>query len=190
MTKENTQKELDKLHGMICACSKCRLSRTRQNAVPGEGPVDAEYVFIGQGPGANEDKTGRPFVGRAGKLLTELIKTAGLKREDVFITSVVKCFPTPPANRKPIEDELVSCLPYIERQIELINPQKIVLLGDVAFKTFFPKESLMLWRGKWRKKDGKDYFISYHPAAGIRFQKMKKVLIKDFKNLKNEKLFL
>ena len=141
-------------------------------------------MFVGQGPGANEDKTGRPFIGRAGKLLTELIELAGLKRKNVFITSAVKCFPTPPPNRKPLDDELAACRGYLLRQIELIDPKKIVLLGDVAFKTFFPSEPLSKWRGKWRKQDGRDYFISYHPAAGIRFQKMKKILVEDFKNLK------
>jgi DNA polymerase len=186
MTKKDTPKEIDKLNGQICVCKKCRLGRTRQNAVPGEGPSNAEFIFIGQGPGANEDKTGRPFIGRAGKLLTELIEMAGLKRENVFITSAVKCFPTPPPNRKPERDELAACLPYLLRQIDLINPAKIVLLGDVAFKTFFPSEPLAPWRGKWRKKDNRDYFVSYHPAAGIRFQKMKKILVQDFKNLKNK----
>lgn len=184
MGKKNIQKEFDELQSRIRVCAKCRLARTRKNAVPGEGPVNAEYLFVGQGPGANEDKTGRPFIGRAGKLLTELIELAGLKREEIFITSAVKCLPAPPVNRKPKDDELAACRPYLEKQIELINPKKIILLGDVAFKTFFPKESLILWRGKWRKKDNRDFFISYHPAAGIRFQKMKKILVKDFKNLK------
>jgi uracil-DNA glycosylase family 4 len=186
MTKKDAQKKFDKLRGRICVCKKCRLSRTRKNAVPGEGPLNAEYIFVGQGPGANEDKTGQPFIGRAGKLLTELIGLAGLKREEVFITSAVKCFPTPPPNRKPKNDELTACRPYLVQQIKLINPKKIVLLGDVEFQIFFPKELLALWRGKWRKKDGKNYFISYHPAAGIRFQKMKKVLIQDFKKLKKQ----
>ena len=186
MSKGNTQRELDRLRNRIRICVGCRLSRVRENAVPGEGLANAKYLFVGQGPGANEDKTGRPFIGRSGKLLTELIGLAGLKREDVFITSAVKCFPTPPPNRKPKDDELAACRGYLLRQIELIGPKKIVLLGDVAFKTFFPSESLSVWRGKWRKHDGRDYFISYHPAAGIRFQKMKKILVRDFKNLKNE----
>jgi len=152
--------------------------------VPGEGSPNAEFMFLGQGPGVEEDKTGRPFVGRAGRLLSDLFVSAGFERKKVFITSAVKCFPTPPPNRKPGKDELVVCFPYLERQIVLIKPKKIVLMGDVAFQLFFPKKKLKDYRGKWKKKDNRNFFATYHPAAGVRFQKFKKILKTDFANLK------
>ena len=181
MDKMNQMEELNKEIG---SCAKCRLSKTRIKSVPGEGPLDAEYFIVGQGPGANEDKTGRPFIGRAGKLLTELLALAGLDRyKETFITSIVKCLPTPPLNRKPKPDEIAACHDYLARQIELFGAKKIILLGDVAFKEFFKKEKFSDWRGKWRESGRRKYFISYHPAAGIRFQKFKKILEHDFKNL-------
>jgi len=168
----------------IADCQKCRLARTREKTVPGEGAVGAEFFIIGQGPGANEDKTGRPFIGRAGKLLTELLARAGIDREkETFITSIVKCLPTPPVNRKPKPDEINACDGYLTRQMDLVGAKKIILLGDMAFKKFFPKDKFSDWRGQWREKEGRQYFISYHPAAGIRFVKFKKILENDFNNL-------
>lgn len=181
------EKEFKQLNDEICACVKCRLSTTRQFAVPGEGPLGAEFMFLGQGPGREEDKTGRPFIGRAGKLLTKLLESAGLDREKVFITSAVKCLPTPPLNRKPKPDELAACFPYLERQLHLIKPQKIVLLGDVAFQMFFPKEKLRDYRGKWADKEGRKFFVTYHPAAALRFLSMKKILEEDFKKIRPKK---
>jgi DNA polymerase len=182
--KSVRQKSLEKVAGKIAVCQKCRLSKTRDKTVPGEGKVGAGYFVIGQGPGANEDKTGRPFIGRAGKLLTELLALAGIDREnDTFITSIVKCLPTPPINRKPKPDEISACHGYLACQMELVGAKRIILLGDMAFKKFFPKDKFSDWRGKWREKEGKRYFISYHPAAGIRFVKFKKILETDFVNL-------
>ncbi len=176
---------MDAIAQKINACQACRLAKVRSRAVPGEGIIGAGYFVIGQGPGANEDKTGRPFIGRAGKLLTELLALAGIDRaKNTFITSIVKCFPTPPVNRKPKSDEIAACHNYLMDQIELVGAQKIILLGDMAFKEFFPGDKFSEWRGKWRQKNGKNYFISYHPAAGIRFVKFKKILESDFKNLK------
>ncbi len=181
---QKRKRDLDAVAQKINACHDCRLAKVRGKAVPGEGNIGAGYFVIGQGPGANEDKTGRPFIGRAGKLLTELLALAGIDRaKDTFITSIVKCFPAPPANRKPKPDEISACHDYLMRQIELVGPQKIILLGDMAFKEFFPGDKFSEWRGQWRKKEGRDYFISYHPAAGIRFQKFKKILENDFSNL-------
>jgi DNA polymerase len=182
--KSKRQNQLEQIAQEISVCQKCRLAKVRGKTVPGEGNANAEYFVIGQGPGANEDKTGRPFIGRAGKLLTELLALAGIDRErDTFITSIVKCFPTPPANRKPKVDEIGACQNYLMRQIEIVGAKKIILLGDCAFKAFFPKEKFSDWRGQWREKEGREYFISYHPAAGIRFVKFKKILEADFKNL-------
>ena len=179
--------KLEKLNQKIRKCKKCLLWKFRKNTVPGEGSVNAKIIIIGQAPGAEEDKTGRPFVGRAGKFLNQLLKIAGIKREKVFITSLVKCFP--PKNRKPTKEEIKTCLPYLEQQIEAINPRKIILLGEVAFSLFFPKEKLNNFRGKIIKKDGKIYFPTYHPAAGLRFPNIRKILEKDFKKLKNSKIF-
>ncbi len=175
------EKILEKLANQIKKCKKCPLWKSRIKAVPGEGPVSAKIICVGQAPGSKENKTGRPFIGRAGQFLNQLLKSAKNKREKVFITSPIKCFP--PKNRKPTKKEIKACLPYLKKQIEIINPQKFILLGGVAFSVFFPDEKLKDFRGKFIKKGGKKYFISYHPAAGIRFQKFKKILEKDFRKL-------
>ena len=166
---------------MAC-CKKCFLQRGAKNIVLGEGPIPAKIMLIGEAPGREEDLTGRPFVGRSGKFLTELLERAGIKREKVFITSVIKH--RPPANRKPTLEEINACIPYLEKQIKIINPKKIIILGGVAFKSFFPELELKNLRGEFIEKDGRQFFITYHPAAGIRFKKMKKILEKDFKKLK------
>ncbi len=174
--------ELGKLNQKIRNCKKCPLWKTRKNASPGEGPVDAKIIIVGQAPGAEEDKVGRPFVGRAGKFLNELLKLAKIKREETFLTAPVHCFP--PKNRKPTKEEIEACLPYLKKQIEIINPQKFILLGEVAFSVFFPNEKLSNVRSKWIKKNSKEYFATYHPAAGMRFPKIGKILEKDFQKIK------
>jgi len=179
--------KLEKLNKKIKDCKKCPLWKSRKNTVPGEGPIYAKIIIIGQAPGAEEDKTGRPFVGRAGNFLNRLLKIAGIKREKVFITSPIKCFP--PKNRKPTKEEIKTCLPYLEQQMEVINPRKIILLGGVAFSLFFPKEKLNNFRGKIIKKDGKVYFPTYHPAAGLRFPNIRRILEKDSKKIKDSKFF-
>jgi len=184
----NKKREFEKLNQEIRNCKKCNLWKTRKNTVPGEGPFNAKIMAIGMAPGVQEDKIGRPFVGLAGKLLNELLKIAGIEREKIFITSPLKCLPQPPINRKPKKEEIEACLPYLKKQIEIINPQKFILLGEVAFSVFFPKEKLSDFRGKWitlRQAQGKKkFFVTYHPAAGLRFPKIKKILIKDFRKLK------
>lgn len=177
----NKEREIKNLASQIRKCRKCLLWKIRKKAVPGEGPVKIKIMIIGQAPGAEENKTGRPFVGRAGQFLNQLLKIANLKREKIFITSLIKCFP--PKNRKPTRKEIKSCLPWLQKQIEIINPQKFILLGEVAFSVFFPKEKLSNFRGRWIKKDGKLYFPTYHPAAGLRFPKIRKILEKDFEKL-------
>jgi len=186
---ETAEEKIDKLNKIIKNCKKCSLWKTRKNTVPGEGTKKPKVMVIGQAPGAKEDETGRPFVGRAGRLLNQLFEIAGIKREKVFVTSPLKCFPTPPDNRKPKKEEIVSCLLYLERQIEILQPKKFILLGEVAFSVFFPKEKLKDFRGKIIKKKGKEYFVTYHPAAGLRFLKIKKILEKDFQKLKKIKYF-
>ncbi|MFC1789467.1 uracil-DNA glycosylase [Patescibacteria group bacterium] len=176
------KEKIRKLNSEIKKCKKCTLYKGRKNAVPGEGPINAKIMVIGQAPGREEDKTGRPFIGRAGKLLTKLLSLAKIKREKVFVTSIAKCFPL--KNRKPSKKEITTSLPYLIRQIEIINPEKIILLGEVSFSVFFPGKKLKDFRGKKIKKGNREYFVSYHPAAGIRFVKFKKILEKDFKKLK------
>ncbi len=177
----NKKLEIEKLNQEIRNCKRCSLWKTRKNASPGEGPVNAQIMIVGQAPGAEEDKIGRPFVGRAGKFLNQLLILAKIKREEVFLTAPVHCFP--PKNRKPTREEIATCLPYLKKQIEIINPKKFILLGEVAFSVFFPKEKLNDFRGRWLKKDNKEFFPTYHPAAGMRFPKIRKVLEEDFKKL-------
>jgi len=186
----NKKTELEKLNKEIRNCKKCRLWKLRKNTVSGKGPVNARIMILGQSPGAKEDKIGKPFIGRAGKLLDELLKIGKIEKEKVFITSVLKCLPQPPINRKPKKEEIEACLPYLKKQIEIIKPKKFILLGEVAFSVFFPDKKLGDFRGKWTPptrhpffKGKKEFFITYHPAAGLRFPKIKKILEKDFKKI-------
>ena len=184
----NKERELEKLHQEITNCKKCPLWKTRKNAVPGEGPANAKIILLGQAPGAMENLKGVPFCGRAGKFLDYLLKIARIDRKKIFITSPIKCFP--PKNRKPKKEEIEACLPYLKKQIEIIDPKYFILLGEVAFSVFFPKEKLSDFRGKWIEKNGKFYFPTYHPAAGLRFPKIKEVLEKDFNLILKKNEFL
>jgi len=130
---EDVAKELEKLAAEVRQCRKCGLGSLRTNAVPGEGNPKARIVIVGEGPGADEDAQGRPFVGRAGQLLDKIIAAMGLKRSDVYICNVLKC--RPPGNRDPAAEEIISCLPYLQRQLELINPQIIVAMGAYAARS-------------------------------------------------------
>ena len=176
------KKKLQRLNQEIKSCRKCPLWKTRKNASPGEGPVNAKIMIVGQAPGAEEDKVGRPFVGRAGQFLNQLLKLANVKREKVFLTAPIHCFP--PKNREPKKEEIEACLPWLKKQIEIINPQKFILLGEIAFSVFFPKKELSSFRGKWIEKGEKKFFITYHPSAGLRFPKIKKILERDFQKLR------
>ena len=184
---------LEKVREEVLSCKKCKLWQTRTNPVPGEGNPKAEIMFIGEAPGENEDKEGRPFVGAAGKLLTQLIKDVlGLSREDVFITNLVKC--RPPNNRDPEEDEIIACSPYLDRQIDLIMPKIIVTLGRHSTKYIFNKmgenfHSITKVRGKpyvWNYK-GKEIIVfpTYHPAAALYNPNLRKTLEEDFKRIKS-----
>lgn len=174
------QIRLEKLANKIKKCKKCRLWKTRKNAVPGEGPADAKIMLIGQAPGRLEDETGRPFIGKAGKKLNQLLKYAKISREKCFITSPVKCFP--PNNRKPKPEELKACIPYLLEQIRIIKPKIIVLLGEIATKALLDAEFREA-RGKIYSKDKKIYFVTYHPSAA-RFPKIEKQMKKDFEKLR------
>ena len=168
----------------VRTCTLCRLSEGRTNAVPGEGSGFAKIMFIGEAPGRSEDQQGRPFVGVAGKLLTEALQEAGLSREDVFITNIVKC--RPPNNRVPREDERNACRPYLERQIALINPKIICVLGRTAYESLLEGGSITSNRGKVVRRDNRFYFLTIHPAAIIYNPELKAVFRHDLINLVNE----
>ena len=170
--------ELERLHSRIRKCRKCRLWKGRKRAVPGEGPADAGLFLLGEAPGRREDESGRPFVGRAGKLLDMLLEKSGLEREETFITSVVKC--RPPGNRNPKRDEMAACRPYLEEQLALVKPKLVVLMGNVAASAFFTPEEIKEFRGKLVEKEGLGIFFTYHPAAGLRFPKIRRKMERDF----------
>ncbi len=176
--------QIEALHEIIRNCTLCPLHSTRTNAVPGEGSASAHVMFIGEAPGANEDRAGRPFVGRSGELLTSMIQEIGLKRDDVFITSILKS--RPPKNRKPIQSEIDACRPYLEQQIDIINPKIIVLLGGVAISSLIGPWKVSEAHGKFYETDGRTYFMTYHPAAALRFPNIKSALKEDFLILSRE----
>ncbi len=165
----------------VIACRRCGLWKTRTNAVPGEGPSHAGIMLIGQAPGKEEDATGRPFVGKAGRFLDQLLKRNGLDRKKLFITSPVKCYP--PRNRKPHAKELKKCRPFLDRQLDIIRPRIIVLMGDTPFHSFFPGENLKKHRGKWMVKEQRLFLPTYHPAAAMRFPSVRKAMQDDFRKL-------
>jgi uracil-DNA glycosylase family 4 len=184
MIKDYVQtREIAKINEEIRNCRKCRLYKTRINAVPGEGPVDAIMMICGQAPGRTEDREGRPFVGTAGKFLNELLKSIELDREKIFITSPIKCFP--PNNRQPRSDELKACRPYLEKQIRIIKPKVIIGLGNCGLQSLLEKESTVSrLHGQPQEKNGIIIFPTFHPAAAMRFPKIKASMKKDFKKFK------
>ena len=170
-----TWEELEK---SIENCSKCKLCRTRNNIVFGTGNKNADIMFIGEGPGTDEDIQGEPFVGKAGKLMNMAFEAIGLKREEVYIANIVKC--RPPSNRNPEEDEAVACLDYLRNQVMLVKPKIIVLLGSVALKNILGKEyGITASRGKWIEQKGILYMPTWHPAALLRDETKKIDFIKD-----------
>ena len=167
----------------IRACTRCPLAQGRLNAVPGEGPADAQIMFIGEGPGKQEDRQGRPFVGPAGKMLPQLLEEAGLSRKQVFITNIIKC--RPPGNRDPRPEEIRACRSYLDGQIAAINPKVICLLGRPATQTLLdPKATMKKVHGRSFERDGILYVPLYHPAAALHHPAMSPALVEDFKKLK------
>jgi DNA polymerase len=165
----------------VDACTKCPLHASRTRAVPGDGPADARVMIIGEGPGYNEDREGLPFVGAAGQNLGGLLSVAGLRRESVYITNIVKC--RPPGNRRPAKSEADTCYPYLRRQIELVDPEVVVLLGDTALKQFFPGSALGGVHGRPVTRSQRTFFPTYHPASMIYNRSLKAVLDEDFASL-------
>ena len=170
-----TWEELEK---SINNCQKCKLCKTRQNIVFGTGNKNADIMFIGEGPGADEDRLGEPFVGRAGKLMDLAFEIVEIKREDVYIANIVKC--RPPQNRNPEDDEAKACMDYLRNQVILVKPEIIVLLGSVALKNILGKEyGITQARGKWIEKKGIMYMPTWHPAALLRDENKKADFIND-----------
>jgi uracil-DNA glycosylase family 4 len=167
MSAEERKRRLQQLEGESRGCELCSLCKTRQKVVFGSGDPDADLMFIGEGPGAEEDRQGLPFVGRAGELLTKIIQAIGLERDDVYIANIVKC--RPPGNRDPQPDEVAACRRYLEQQIDLIGPKVIVLLGRVAAQTLLGNDlTLAKMRDQWHRVRGVEARVTYHPAALLR----------------------
>jgi uracil-DNA glycosylase len=172
VTRDERRVALAAIADEVRTCTRCRLHEGRTRAVPGEGDPDTEVVFVGEGPGFNEDREGRPFVGRAGALLVKLLGTIGWRREDVFITNVVKC--RPPDNRDPQADEIAACEPFLRRQLEVLDPAVVVTLGRHSMATFLPGARIGQVHGTWHPADAETgardalVFAMYHPAAALR----------------------
>ncbi len=177
----------EELENLCKNCNKCKLANGRHSVVIGEGNKNAKLMFIGEGPGADEDAQGIPFVGKAGKLMNMAFAGVGINREEVYITNIVKC--RPPNNRDPEKEEADACAIYLKKQIELINPKVIVLLGRVALKNIFGEEyRITESRGKWLEKDGIKYLPTFHPAALLRDETKKIAFWNDLKLAKEEAL--
>lgn len=176
---------LDDISSLVSDCTRCPLYKTKIKDVPGAGKEDADVMFIGEGPGKEEDLKGEPFVGAAGKFLTEMLEEIGWKRDDVFIGNVVKH--RPPQNRDPLPEEVAACWPYLKRQIEIINPKLIVFLGRHAMQRFFPEYSISKVHGQAFEKEwnGKrqTFMALYHPAAALYNGGMRETLKEDFRKL-------
>jgi uracil-DNA glycosylase family 4 len=177
-------RELASVHQEILDCRRCPLHASRRNAVPGEGSIDARVMFVGEAPGVKEDESGRPFVGRSGNLLTVMIAEIGLSRDEVFITSVLKS--RPPGNRTPRKNEVEACRPYLHRQIDIIRPRIVVLLGGVAVSSVIGPWKISEAHGRIHEAEGRRFFITYHPAAALRFPRLRDTMRQDFSTLKRE----
>lgn len=170
--------------GEIAACEKCRLSHMgRLHTVPGEGDPQAKLMFIGEGPGQEEDRQGRPFVGPSGMLLTAMIEAIGLKRQDVYIANIVKC--RPPGNRNPLPEEAEACLPYLRAQFALIRPKIVVLLGKVACTYTVGNISVMREHGNWVERKGVYFMPTFHPSALLRDPSLKRAAWEDLKKVRD-----
>ena len=184
--------ELETIKQNVIKCTKCDLCKTRTNAVPGKGNFQSDVIFVGEAPGRNEDKNGEPFIGVAGKKLSIALNEAGISRDDVYITNIVKC--RPPNNRVPNTDERDTCKEYLKQEISIIKPKLICILGNTAFNSILGGSEITKFRGKVVRKDNLLYFLTIHPAATIYNQKLIDVLKNDIvklfdliKDLKNNK---
>jgi DNA polymerase len=176
-----TEKQLAEMREEIAACTRCELFRSAENAVPGEGNPKARIMLIGEAPGWHEDKQGKPFVGNSGKFLTELLGSAGIEREDVFITNVVKH--RPPGNRDPLPDEIMACSMWLEKQIEAIDPDVIVTLGRFSMAKYFPGQKISKIHGEAKEVGGRYIVPMYHPAAALHNGALRPEIEADFQKL-------
>lgn len=172
---------LESIRNQVISCTKCELCKTRKNAVPGKGSAVAKIVFIGEAPGRSEDNKGEPFVGAAGKRLTEALEEAGLSRDSVYITNVVKC--RPPNNRIPNQKERDACRHYLEQELAILEPKIICVMGNTAYNSLLDGKDITKNRGKFLEKNGRLYFITIHPAATIYNQELVSTLKSDIKKL-------
>lgn len=168
---------LTELYKEIANCRDCELAKYRAKVVPGEGPEDAELLFIGEAPGWHEDQQGRPFVGPAGAFLNQLLASIGLSREQVYIANVIKC--RPPQNRDPLPAEIQACCKWLDRQIEIIRPRMIITLGRYSLARYFPNENIGKIHGKARKVGDIIYYPMYHPAAAIHRGSLRRIIEAD-----------
>jgi len=175
---------LEVIKNQVISCTKCELCKSRKNAVPGKGSKNAKLFFIGEAPGRSEDKLGEPFVGSAGKRLTEALEEAGLSRDSVYITNVVKC--RPPNNRVPTQKEKEACRGYLEQELALVKPKIICVMGNTAYGSLLDGKDITKNRGKFLEKDGRLYFITIHPAATIYNQELVSILKEDIKKLRDK----
>ena len=173
--------KLDSIAENVRECQKCELCETRIKAVPGKGNFDADVIFVGEAPGRNEDIHGEPFVGAAGKRLDMILEDTGIDRKDVYITNIVKC--RPPKNRVPSKKEEESCNDFIKQEIEIINPKIICVMGNTAYGTLLDGKEITKNHGKIVEKDGRKFFVTFHPAATIYNQKLVEELKEDFRKM-------
>lgn len=172
---------LTELYQQIAACYKCDIAKLRTHTVPGEGPENAEILFIGEAPGWHEDQQGRPFVGQAGQFLDRLLASINLKREQVYIANVIKCRPTD--NRDPLPTEIQNCRHWLDAQIALIKPKMIVTLGRYSMGRYFPGKNISKIHGTAVKQDNVIYFAMYHPAAALHQQSLKQAIETDMQKI-------
>lgn len=172
---------LTQIREQVIQCTRCDLEETRINSVPGMGSFNSDVIFVGEAPGRSEDIRGEPFVGAAGKKLTEALEASGIKREEIYITNVVKC--RPPRNRPPNCQERDSCADYLQREIHLVSPKIVCILGNTAFNSILGGNKITKHRGKIMRKDNQLYFITLHPAATIYRQELSKTLKSDIQKL-------
>ena len=168
---------LSELNGEIARCQRCEIAKYRTKAVPGEGPEDAEIMFVGEAPGWHEDQQGRPFVGPAGQYLEKLLASIGLKRQQVYITNAIKT--RPPGNRDPLPTEIQNCRNWLTHQIEIIQPKMIVTLGRYSMAMFFPGNSIGKIHGTAQRRDNIIYYAMYHPAAALHQQSLRQAIEAD-----------
>ncbi len=180
----SAEEKLDQLAKEISTCEKCALHESRKKSVPGDGPANAEIMFIGEGPGFHENEQGHPFVGAAGKFLDQLLSQANVTRADVFIANVVKC--RPPGNRDPLPEELSACDEYLEAQINAINPSIIVTLGRFSMGKFIPDVKISAVHGQMRKVGERYVIPMFHPAAALHQPLLKPAILGDFSKLPDQ----